>query len=265
MPTGANIHEAYSISEPRTGNARVSRLVLTGWGAAPASSAGLMAFSDQGRLWGVYTVGAQDTVTFYRRPEIDPAFAVCTGTVLDGRATLAQASSSGITGSVDIDNGTPGVNPDKDATFDVVVSYCDEIDIIKAGGKLGGLLEGSPATYMGLGGVRFERLLIDSKAELDRWLVSNLEPRLRYDEWDRPLLAHIVRLGDLSRIQALIAAHQAALARGAALNPEQLPGAEAMIAEARRSFKSVAIQLDYERRLKGDANQRGGAVRIWRS
>lgn len=252
MTTGAVNSEQYNISDARTGSIRVSRLTLTGWGAAPTSSAGLFTWSDQGRMWARF-IESTGVLTLYRRSTMAAGDAVCNGTVTAGMVTLAAANDSGISGSADVDDGTPSTNPSVDADLDVVVSYADEVDLLKILARATGLLEGTPPTYMGLGGTRFEALLVDARQTLDRWLIEKLGTKLRHDAWGRPLLAHIVRQRDLSRVQALIAANMAATARGAGVNVDQLQQAEYLIAEARREFKMLRVDLDYERDLSPDA------------
>lgn len=258
MTSIANISEAYSLSECRSGRARVSRLVLTGWAATPSASAGLKAWSDDGRVW-IAITGTDFSVR--RRPPglYVSTDEVCSGTISGGKVTLAADNTSGISGSADVDNGTPGTNPDEDATLDAVIGYADENDLARVDRLASSLLVSG--TYPGGGsGTRFESLLLESKRKLDKWILAQAEGELRYDEWGRPLLAHIVRTGDFARCQALIAMHIATLARGDEFSDRAL----AYLDLAREEFKNISIQFDYERDGIADQNLRSGMVKLYR-
>lgn len=260
MATFGNITEDYSISEARSGTIRVSRLVLTGWGAAPTSSVGVKTWSDQGRMWGVFTASTNDLSLRRRGPGMYVSGdEVCSGTVSAGKVTLAADNTSGISGTADIDAGVPGTNPTADALFDVIVSYADENDLIRAG-RLATSLLNSGAYPSGASNTRFEVLLIDAKRKLDQWILARHSGEVRYDDYGRPLLAHIVRPGDLARCQALIAIHMGYLGRGR----EFMQEAEQFLALAREEFKSLTIQFDYDRDGVADYNVRGGVVKVYR-
>lgn len=263
MATGAINTEDYSLSEARTGTIRVSRIVLTGWGAAPTASAGLMTFSDHGRLWGVYTASSGD-LSLYRRSTAGSGDKVCSGTVSSGVVTLSAANTSGITGTADVDNGTPGTNPDANATFDLIVSYADETDVKRVHAAFDSFLTGTPATYMGLGLTRHEHVLLESKRELDRWIKARHESRLRYDTWGRPLLAHIAQQRDFARCQALIAAYMAAQMR-AGLNPQYQELAAFYSKSAWEEFSRISIAFDYERDTRIDDTGKGATLRVFRA
>lgn len=262
MATGANIAELHSISAARTGRIRVSRLVLTGWASAvPSASAGFKSWSDDGRLWGVYTSSTAD-FSLYRRSTAGSGDKVCSGTVSAGKVTLSQANSSGHSGSADVDNGTPGTNPDSDATFDVVVCYADENDLLRIDRQADKYLA-SGLYPGGASGTRFESLLSESKRMLDRWLVERLGTGLLADEWGRPLLANLVRTGDFARCHALLALHVAALGRGV-LGADAVQMAQAYMDLARQEFKGLTLQLDAGRDTVADAYQFGWVSRLIR-
>lgn len=260
MTTGANITETHSISEARTGTIRVSRLVLTGWAnAVPSASAGFKSFSDEGRLWGVYTSSSGD-FSLYRRSTALSGDKVCSGTVSAGKVTLAQANSSGHSGSADVDNGTPGTNPDADATMDVVVSYADENDLLRVDRQMDKYLA-SGLYPGGSSGTRFESLLGEAKRLCDRWLTSNFAGRMRYDVYGRPLLAHIVRLGDVARLHALLAVYLAYSGRGEGMDE----AVARRFAEAQEELRRLPVQFDYERDVTADTPSRANVVQIVRS
>lgn len=262
MATGANTAELHCISAARTGRIRVSRLALTGWAnAVPSASAGFKSWSDDGRLWGVYTSSTGD-FSLYRRPTAGSSDKVCSGTVASGKVTLAQANSSGHSGSADVDNGTPGTNPDGDATFDVVVCYADENDLLKIDRNVDKLLA-SGVFPGGSAGTRFEALLAESKRMLDRWLLERLGNGLPADEWGRPLLANLVRTGDYARCHALLALHCATLGRGV-LGAEAALLAQTYMDLARGEFKGLTLQIDAGRDTVADSNHLGWAARLIR-
>lgn len=247
MTTGANITETHGISEARTGSIRVSRLALTGWAnAVPSASVGFKTWSDEGRLWGVYTSSSAN-LSLYRRSTLLSGDKVCSGTVAAGKVTLSADNTSGITGSADVDDGTPGTNPDGDATFDVVVCYADENDLLRVDPNINSLLR-SGLFPGGASGTRWESLLGEAKRMCDRWLTAHFAQRIAYDAYGRPLLAHIVRLGDVARLHALLSVYLAYSGRGQDFAEASLQRME----EARQELKMLPVQFDYERDLSAD-------------
>ena len=264
MATGANISEDYSISDARTGSIRVSRLVLSGHGAAPSASAGLKAWSDHGRLWGVFTYASANSgnLSLLRRTADGGTDEVCSGTVANGKVELAADNTSGISGTADVDDGTPGTNPSADATFDVVVSYdCDEIDLFEELDAAESLLESG--TWQGAG-TRFEKLLNKAKRKLDQWIIASHLPRIRLDEYGRYLLAHLVNISDLTRCQALLAAHMATLGRAGFID-QAIDRAAFYLEAARDEFKTFTPVFDYERDGQPDNRALPGVIRLERS
>lgn len=269
MASAADINEPYSISDARTGSIRVSRLVLSGLAATPSATAGFKAWSDQGRMWGVFTYVSANSGDFSLRRRGPGLYAatdeVCSGTVADGKVTLAADNTSGITGTADVDDGTPGTNPQADATFDVIVGYADENDLAAGMAQAAKMLNSS--AYPGGGAsTRFERLLLDSKGMLDDWLETNYHDVLRYDAYGRPMLCDIVRPGKLARCQALIALHMWNLHR-AGMQPESPAAllAEQMLESARFVFKNTPVAFDYGRDLSVDRREQGNVVKVRRA
>lgn len=215
-------------------------------------------------MWGIYTNSSAD-LSFYRRSTAVSGDKVCSGTVASGKVTLAQANSSGISGTADVDNGTPGTNPAANATLDVVVSYADENDLLQALPQAAnflasGLYPGSTASE-----TRFERLLKAAKRQLDDWLLAKFQERMRFDTWGRPLLAHVERVGTLARAHALLCLHQAYLNRAGA-SPENAGGlAEFYYEFADREFTRLYVGLDYERDLEPNASAFLRQVRVERA
>lgn len=262
MATGANISEDYSISDARSGAIRVSRLALTGWGAAPTSSAGIKAWSDGGRLWGVFTASTNDLSIRRRGPGVYAATdEVCNGVVSDGKVTLAADNTSGITGTADVDNGTPGTNPTEDSTFDIVVSYdCDEFNLFEELDAAESLLESG--TWQGAG-TRFEKLLNKAKRKLDQWIVSSHLTRVHTDEYGRYMLAHLVNLGDLTRCQALLAAYMATMGRAGFIDGA-IDKSAFYLEQAQEEFRHFTPIFDYDRDLAPDDKGVPGVIRLER-
>lgn len=264
MATGANIREDYDISESRSGSIRVSRLVLTGWGAAPSASAGLKAWSDQGRMWGVFTASTNDFSLRRRGPGIYAGTdEICSGTVTNGKVTLAADNTSGISGTCDVDNGTPGTNPTDDSTFDVVISYCDENDLKTYFTQVTSLLDSNGKWEGQL--ARFERLLIDAKRILNNWIIRDMRGRMEghLDTYGRWPLANIVEPANLLDAQALIACHIAEMNRGP-IDPSRV-GASQYMKDAERAYKAAPIVFDWERDLVPDERNYSGSIRIYRT
>lgn len=241
MAEAANITETYSLTDCRTGKARVSRLVFTGLNAAAST---LATWTDSGRLW--IAITGSDFSVRRRGPGVYAGTdEVCSGTISGGKVTLTADNSSGIAGTADVDNGTPGTNPTEDSTLDVVVSYADENDLLRVDRNITSLLVSS-VYPSGAASSRFEVLLNESKRMLDRWLLNRVQGRVRYDEWGRPLLGHLVRTGDFARCHALLAAHLAAMGRGI-LGQQGVDMAAAYGAAAEQEFKRLTLDFDFER------------------
>lgn len=250
MSTGATIRERYSVSIPRTGSARLSRIALTGWGADGA----LAAFTDNGRLWVRYT-HTGTLVEMFRRPSMASADLVCSGTVSSGVVALSEANSSGITGTADIEATA-------DSTLDIVLSYASEYDLRTVQQQIAQLLDDNNK-WQGEG-VRFERLLVDAKRYIDNWIIKEHFSKLKRDSWGRWALGHVVNTYDLARSHALVAVHIATLAR-AGIQPERHDQAMNFLDLAKSDFNGVSLEFDNERDLSPDDRTRAGVVRIERS
>lgn len=261
MAVGANISEDYSISDARTGVVRVSRLRLTGWGDAPTASAGLLSFSDQGRLWFKYTLATTLLEVFRRSTMLAGDLVANDAAVADGKATLVEQSSSGLTGTLDIDNGTPGTNPAVDATLDAVVSYCDEKELATVLDGLDGYLKSGKWNGED---VRFEALLKRAKRKVDKWIVENHDPRMRVDTWGRVTTAHLVNQMDFARCQALVAASFATEQRSGFVEGNQ-DTADRLLTKAADEFADINPVWDYERDLSPDNRTVPGLTTVRRA
>jgi hypothetical protein len=187
---------------------------------------------------------------------------VCSGTISGGKVTLSADNASGITGSADVDNGTPGTNPDEDATLDVVLSYADENDLVRMDRNITSLLV-SGVYPSGGASTRFEALLAEAKRMLDRWLLSRVAGNVRYDEWGRALLGHLVNTGDFARCHALLALHIATLARGV-MGADAAEAAARYLDLAEAEFKRLPLRFDYERDAVTDRIIAASHVRLVR-
>lgn len=261
MTTGANIRETVSISTARSGTMRLARINLTGWGDIAVPPA-LEQFSDHGRLWVQFDQATPD-LRLYRRSTMLSGDLVASGTPSAGLCTLTEDNSSGISGTLEVDNGTPGTLPTADATMDIIISYASEYDILSIQAQAEQLLDTTTSDWQGQGN-RFERLLDEAKVKLDRWIIKEYNLKLCRDDWGRWALAHIVNQFDLKRTQALIALHIATLNR-AGVDPDRMDQANNFLALAKDEFRDISIEFDNERDLQPDATTRAGVVRIVRS
>lgn len=253
-----NVVEDYSLRGPITGDALLSRLVLTGWGAVTSSVPALETWTDRGRLWWVFTQSTGD-LSFYRRSTAGSGDKVCSGTASSGLVTLAQANSSGITGSVECSNGTLGTNPTQDSTGQVVVSYAHEQDLADQYVGVANYLD-SNSKWNGQG-TRFEAILRTTKRELDEHVASALGSRLRYDTAGRRQLADIADPRQLATVHALYALG-AMEYRRAGMDPLRLEGGKIYMERALRMLRATNLLLDYESDALGDgeADMSGGKM-----
>lgn len=196
-------HHARTLS----GTAVLSRVVLAGWGAVTAGVPALEAFTDRGRLWWKFTA-ASNLLELFRRATMGGGDRVAYTTVAaaNGKATLVQDTSSGFSGSCDIDDGTEGVNPAANAYGDLIVSYAHENDLVDVYADAGGYLDENSKWYAQ--GTRFEALLRMAKRELDERLVEKLNGDLERDDMGRRALAVIADPRQLATIHALMTAYK---------------------------------------------------------
>lgn len=171
MARTPHIAEDYS-ARTLTGSAVLSRIALTGWGAMSSGVPAAETFTDRGRLWWKYTVSTT-TLEFFRRPNMLAGDRVAYDDgVADGKAELVQDTSSGFSGSCDIDEGTAGANPAADATGDLIISYAHEGDLLSEFAGIEGFLDANSKVYGQ--GTRFEFWLRAAKRELDEALARLL-------------------------------------------------------------------------------------------
>lgn len=242
--------EDYSV-RVRLGDARITSLELTGWGAMNNGVPALKEFTDSGRLWGRFDASSGD-VEMFRKPTMLPGDLVMSGNASAGSVDLTEDNSSGMSGSMDIDGGSLGSNPLEDSEFDVVVSYANELDIKRVYEGLDG--EMTDGQFNGEG-ARMESLLKDTKREIiDPKIWDKHADEIGVDAQGRPNIAWMSSPRQLARCQAFFCA--AALAeRRASLNPELIDLAERYESRANDAWGSTAIAFDPE--ADGEIDRRG--------
>lgn len=233
------IIEDYSI-RTLTGSAVLSRLVLAGWGALNA----LETFTDRGRLWWKFTQGTA-LLELFRRPTMlsGDRVAYTSTPAASGKATLVQDTSSGLSGTCDLDDGTAGTNPAADARGDLIISYATENDLLDHIADAGGYLDTDDKFYAQ--GTRYEALLRKAKRELDELLVEKLHDDLGRDTQGRRVLAAIADPWQLAPVHALYCAYKLEAHRVGA-NEARAELAQWHLERARSMLRAMRIQLDDE-------------------
>lgn len=256
MATAAPAFEDYSIVL-RSGDAQISRLVLSGWQTAAST---LATWSDKGRMWGKITTG--DVFELYRRPGLASGDKVCNGTISSNAVTLSQANSSGISGSADINTFTSGSTH----LFDVIVSYADEQDIVRMYSGAANELD-SNSKYEGQD-TRFEALLKEQKRYLDQLLWTRLKDQIGTDTLGRPLLGYIADPRQLARVHAKLCVAQLYERRGDVGSEAGLAFHEAAArarSQAVEELNSLNILLDSNRDQVADSFGKPGVIPVGRA
>ena len=182
----------------RTGDAVLDRLVLTGWGLVTSNVTSLFTWTDGGRLWWVFTQSSGD-LSFYRRKTAGSGDKVCSGTVSSGLVTLAQANSSGISGTAELTTGNYDaalVQPTSNSTGDVIISWCDENDLVDAAQGVSNVLDSNSKWVGQL--ARFEALFLHYLRPFGGYVAQRLTGRVQTDFNGRPRLADIMEPRDLA-------------------------------------------------------------------
>ncbi len=225
-----------------TGAAVLSRIKLTGWGGLTAGVTALEDWTDRGRLWWKYTQSSGE-VELFKRPTMLSGDRVCHGEASNGRVSLAADTdnSSPVSGSADIEDGTPGTNPAADANGDLIVSYAHENDLRDVISDVEGFLDEDSQWYDQ--DVRFEALLRRAKRMLDEMLVEKLLTDLGRDTAGRRILAAIADPRQLADVHALQAA--GIIQRHRANNDSDLHAiAESYFQQARNLLRTIRIGID---------------------
>lgn len=228
MTTGAPAFEDF-IPLLRSGDALISRLALT-WQTAATT---LRNFSDRGRLWGRISPTTGDGLfELFRRPGLASGDLVAHGTIDSNKVTLTAQNSSGISGTADI----PSFDETQTHTFDVIVSYADEQDIVEIYASAADELD-SNSKWQGLG-TRFENLLLNQKRLLDQMLWSRLSDAFGTDIWGRPLLSYLSDPRQYARVHALMCVSAIYEAR-ASVSP-----ADGMVEKARMTYNRAMQEFN---------------------
>lgn len=248
----------------KTGDAVIDRLVLTGWGTVTSNVTSLFTWTDNGRLWWSY-VASTGVITFYRRNSTTIATdAVCTGTVgATGLVTLAAANTSGITGTAEVTDGdfTAGalVRATQDSTGDVIVSYCDENDLIDAAQGVANVLD-SGSKYFGQL-VRFEALLLRQRQSFDGYVARKLADLATRDDRDEIVLCDLKNPRQLAQSFATYCVAELMEIR-AGVDAQRIEAAERKRQRAMDLLGSITFALDYdgERVNQAEVNSSRGKV-----
>jgi hypothetical protein len=240
-------HDEYTISAPRTGDARVYDLALTGWGNALAT------VSDNGRLYWSITTGG--VVTFYSSEAKGVGDAVCAGTIASGAVTLTESNGSGVSGSARIAL-TSGVA----SHGEVIVSYADEPDLLNVMADATSLLDGSSQWN---GTARFELAFRTAKDDLDKMLVANQRTRLTRKATNEFDLSSIAKPRELARVHAYLVA---AILQEHRASFRDYYGQDATRLRKRASdlLAAVTLSLDYCNDDTVDVQSRMGTVKVVR-
>lgn len=242
--------EDYNV-RTRSGDARLTSVVLTGWGDMNAGVPALKEFTDNGRLWGRFTE-TSGLVELFRHPAMAAGDRVMSGTAANGEVTLAEDNSSGMTGSMAIDSGTAGDNPAEDSEFDIVVSYAHELDVSAIYAGIEGEMDDGQFNGQD---VRLEALLKDVKREtLDPMIWDKHADEIGTDEQGRPNVAWLSSLRQLAKVHALLCVAHLYLRR-AGMNPAFLDAAEKYEKLARDKWGATALAFD--RAADGEIDRRG--------
>jgi hypothetical protein len=261
MATAAPAFEDYSILL-RSGDAKLSRLALSGWQATAAT---LRTWSDRGRVWGKISPTSGDGyVQLFRRPGLAASDLLAHGTIAAGgtTATLTAQNASGISGSLDI------LEHDETAThlFDVIVSYADEQDIVKIYTGAANELD-SNSKYEGLD-TRFEAVLKEQKLYLDQLLWTRLKDQIGTDNLGRPNLGYIADPRQLARVHAKLCVSQLYERRGdlgSEIGQRFADAAKDAKTTALTELNQINILLDTNRDQVAEDSMRPGVIPVGRS
>lgn len=239
--------EVYTISPPRTGDAVISRLVLTGWSNA------LHTWSEDGRMYWVVTAG--DALELYRADGAAAGDLVASGTISSGVVTLSQGNSSGISGSARVSH-TSGTA----ASGEIIVSYATEQDLEAVLHSATSLLSSSQWA----GQTRFEEAFRAAKRELDSWLPGKVAAQSRVNssyQFDRSVIASPRQLAD---VHAHLTAWKIMDRMASIEGRDSNAGEESRyhFGEARRKFGLIELDLDYDQDGSVDAVGDSSSLRL---
>lgn len=242
----ALLDEPYTISPPRTGDARISRLVLTGW------SAGFAAWTEDGRAY--WDVVSNVLTMWTTELRTGATTRLCSGTISSGVVTLAALNSSGI-------SGTARVTHTVDSIGDVIISYASEQDLSSLCHSSSSLL--SSSAWAGV--THFEEAFRLGKGELDRWLpakIDNVAVRTATGEYDLSVVAKPRQLAETHGLLTLafIFDRMASIT----MDTMHFEMVDRYRKRAREVFNTVRLDINYDEDEAVDARGGGGSVQLVR-
>ena len=181
--------DIYTVSGPRTGDAIIKDLELSGWDANYNNL-------EQGRLY--WRVNTSDELELFKDEGYASADLVCSGPITAGdTVTLAENNSSGISGSARVGH-TDGI----ESTGEVIVSYASELDMLQYQKCIVDYLDDNGQFN---GEDRFENPLKRAKLHLDKQIRNKLDPWFRRKGSFEVDMSAIAKPRQLSEIHALYA------------------------------------------------------------
>lgn len=240
-------HDEYTISAPRTGDARIYDLALTGWGNALAT------VSENGRLY--WEISTGNVLTLYSDEGRDSGDAVCSGTISGGAATLTASNVSGVTGSAKVAH-TSG----EASTGEAILSYADEPDLLNIMADAASLLDGD-SQWNGVN--RFELAFRTAKDDLDKMLVASQRTRLTRKVTNEFDLSSIAKPRELARVHAMLVA-AVLQERRASYRDYYAEDATRLRKRAKALMDGVTLSLDYRNDDTVDVQSRLGKLKVVR-
>jgi len=203
----------------------ITGLVLAGW------SATLPTWTTNGKVWWRLAAGV---LTVYRNDGTEATDRLCSGSVVDGKATLAALNTSGITGVAMVPNGIP------DSHGPAIVSYANETHLNSVSAQLSGFLATGNKWPTASGGNRFEEAFDQARQELEGW-VQRQGAGQRAPRWmGRVDLTRLADPWQLAVIHALLTA-DVLQSRSATLNPAGREEADAYRRRAKDRFQNMVL------------------------
>ena len=181
--------DVYTVSGPRTGDAIIKDLQLSGWDANYNNT-------EQGRLY--YRVNTSNELELFKDEGYATVDLVCSGPVLaDDTVALTENNSSGISGSARV-----GHTLTTEATGEVIVSYASEQDMLQYQKCITQYLDDNGQFN---GEDRFENPLKRAKLHIDKQVRNKLDPWFRRKGSFEVDMSAIAKPRQLSEIHALYA------------------------------------------------------------
>lgn len=223
----ALFEDVYTISLPRSGNAVIKNLTLTGWSNKPTSL-------ELGRIYWIKTTA--DDLEFYKEESLTNM--ISEGAIAgSGKATMLDVNSSDISGVAYV-NHTSG----EESTGEIIVTYCYEDDVLLFERDL---LDHLDSSNQFLGSARFEQPLKAAKHKVDEVLKSSLRPYFRKRSNGEVDLGAITKPRQLAEAQAHYAMYYILMAVNNG-DVDIMNLAKHHKSEARKSIDIVQLELDFD-------------------